>query len=141
GGLAYGGWFYWNKHKEATEPKRRELPQAFVEAVPVELGTFETFTSTVGTLKSNESVVIRPEVDGMIKAIRFKSGEAVSKGDVLITLQDGVYRAMKKEAEAKVQLWKGKHERASILYERKAGTLKEKEETLSQLAISQAELD
>jgi membrane fusion protein (multidrug efflux system) len=141
GGLSYGGWFYWTKIRGSEETKKRDIPQSIVEALPVELGTFETFTSVVGTLKSNESIVVRSEVEGVIKDVRFKSGESVSKGDVLIVLEDGVYRALKKEAQAKVELYKGKYERAKILYERKAGTLKEKEEMFAQLAIAQAELE
>ena len=108
GGLSFGGWFYWTKMKNPEGPKKRELPQALVEALPVELGTFETFTSVVGTLKSNESIIVRPEVEGVIKQVNFKSGASVSKGDILFVLEDGVYRAMKKEAQSKVELWKGK---------------------------------
>ena len=141
GGLSFGGWFYWTQIKSETVTKKRELPQSIVEALPVELGVFETFTSTVGTLKSNESVVIRPEIEGVIRSIYFKSGEPVSKGDILLSLEDGVYRAMRKEAQAKLDLYTGKHERAKILYDRKSGTLKEKEEMFAQVTIAQAELD
>ena len=141
GGLSFGGWFYWTKMKNPEGPKKRELPQALVEALPVELGTFETFTSVVGTLKSNESIIVRPEVEGVIKQVNFKSGASVSKGDILFVLEDGVYRAMKKEAQAKVELWKGKYERAKILYERKAGTLREQEESFAQLKMAEADLD
>lgn len=141
GGLSFAGWFYWTKIQNQEGPKKRELPQSLVEALPVELGTFETFTSVVGTLKANESIIVRPEVEGVIKEVRFKSGASVAKGDVLFVLEDGVYRAMKKEAQAKVDLWKGKYERAKILYERKAGTLREQEESFAQLTMAQADLD
>lgn len=140
-GLSYGGWFYWTTIRNPEEAKKKEIPQSIVEALPVELGTFETFTSVVGTLKANESIVVRPEVEGKIKEVRFKSGDSVAKGDVLIILHDSVYRALKKEAKAKVELYQGKYDRAKILYDRRAGTLKEKEEMFAQLTIAQAELD
>jgi membrane fusion protein, multidrug efflux system len=141
GGLSYAGWFYWTHIRQQEDTKKRDIPQSIVEALPVELGTFETFVSVVGTLKANESIVVRPEVEGKIKEVRFKSGDPVNKGDVLVVLEDAVYRALKKEAQAKVDLYQGKYTRAKILYERRSGTLKEKEEMEAQLAISKAELE
>lgn len=140
GGISFGGWFYWTKLRNPQESMRRELPKSVVEALPVELGTFETFTSIVGTLKANESIVVRPEVEGRIKEVRFKSGDFVNKGDILIVLEDTVYKALKKEAQARVGLWEKKYERARILYERRAGALKDQEEAFSNLEISRAEL-
>jgi len=95
----------------------------------------------VGTLKANESVIIRPEVEGVIQDIRFKSGDTVAKYDTLMSLQSGVYRALLKEAEAKLELYKGKYERARILYERRSGTLKERDEMYAQMKIAEAEVD
>ncbi|OFW75981.1 MAG: hypothetical protein A2977_01335 [Alphaproteobacteria bacterium RIFCSPLOWO2_01_FULL_45_8] len=141
GGLSFGGWFYWTKMRHPEEAKKRDIPQSIVEALPVELGTFETFTSVVGTLKANESIIVRPEVEGKIKEVRFKSGDPVSQGDILVTLEDSVYKAMKREAKAKVDLWQGKYNRAEILYEKRSGTLREKEEAFAQLAMAQADLD
>lgn len=121
--------------------KKRELPQSIVEALPVEVGVFNTFTSAVGTLKANESVVIRPQIEGTVKEIRFQSGDAVAKGDPLIFLEDSLYKAMLNEAQAKLELYKGKYERARILYERRSGTLKERDEMFAQMRITQAEVD
>lgn len=139
-GVGGAGWYYWKVIKEQNTDKKVEFPRAVVEAGPVEVGVFETFLTTVGTLKANESIVIRPEIEGKIKSVLFKSGEKVSKGDVLIILEDDTYVARQKEAESKVSLWKGKYERAHTLYERKAGTLKEKDESYHQLKIAEAEL-
>jgi membrane fusion protein (multidrug efflux system) len=139
-GVGGAGWYYWKVVKSQNIDKKVDFPKVVVEAGPVEVGVFETFLTTVGTLKANESIVIRPEIEGKVKSVLFKSGEKVSKGDVLITLEDDAYGARQKEAESKVSLWKGKYERANTLYERKAGTLKEKDESYHQLKISEAEL-
>ncbi len=140
-GAGTAGWYYWKFVRDQGGDKKFEFPPAVVEGAPVEVGVFETFITTVGTLKANESVIIRPEIEGKIKSVLFKSGEKVSKGEVLLLLEDDVYVAREKEASAKVELWKGKYERASILYERKAGTLKDKDEAFSNLKISEAEMD
>lgn len=136
-----GVWVYWTYIKPpAIDESIPQIP-TYVEANPVEVGTFETFVTIMGTLKANESIVIRPEVEGKIKSIKFKSGDRVQKGDVLIELDDAVYKALEDEAVAKVFLYKGKYERAQKLYDRKAGTLKDKEESFAQLKISEAEYD
>jgi membrane fusion protein (multidrug efflux system) len=140
-GIGGAGWYYWKVIKEQNTDKKVEFPKAVVEAGPVDVGVFETFLTTVGTLKANESIVIRPEIEGKIKSVLFKSGEKVSKGDTLIILEDDTYVARQKEARSKVSLWKGKYERANTLYERKAGTLKEKDESYHQLKIAEAELE
>lgn len=143
GVLGFGGWFYMTKIRPGGDDlsKKRELPQSIVEALPVEVGVFNTFTSAVGTLKANESVVIRPQIEGTVKEIRFQSGDAVAKGDPLIFLEDSLYKAMLNEAQAKLELYKGKYERARILYERRSGTLKERDEMFAQMRITQAEVD
>ena len=49
----------------------------------------ETLTdavTAVGTLLANESVMIRPEIDGRIEAIHFQEGQLVRKGDKLVSL-------------------------------------------------------
>ena len=140
-GLFYAGKISIPFLKKEEVKLRREIPKAVVEALPVEIGTFNTYTNVVGTLKANESVVIRPQVDGMIEAIRFKSGDSVLKGDELIKMEDGVYVALLAEAEAKLELYKGKYERARILYDRKSGTLKERDEMFAQMKIAQAEVN
>ncbi len=136
-----GIWAYYTYFMGPSVDKTIPQYPTYVEAAPVEVGTFETFVTTMGTLKANESIVIRPEVEGKVKSIKFQSGDKVKKGDILIELDDTVYKAVEKEAVAKVLLWKGKFERAEKLYERKAGTLKEKEENFAQLKMAEADFD
>lgn len=139
--LGIGAWAYWTYIKPPMIERNVPIQPSYVEAAPVELGTFETFITVMGTLKANESVIIRPEIEGKIKAVNFKSGDFVKEGDVLIQLEDQVYKSLEKESVAKVLLYKGKYERASKLYAKKAGTLKDKEENFAQLKIAEAEFE
>src|SRR3546814_160360 len=54
-----------------------------VEASPVQLADVENSVPTIGSLKANESVIIRPEVTGQIKEILFEEGVPIQKGKVL----------------------------------------------------------
>ncbi len=141
GGGLVGTWQYFKFVSSLKGDMKREIPKSIVEVTPVEQGTFETFTSTVGTLKAANYVIIRPEMDGKVKEVLFLSGEKVAKDEILLKLEDAVLEAVVREARAKVDLWKSKAQRAKILHEKKAGTLKDKEESLSQYIGAQAELD
>ena len=78
-------------------------------AVAVEVATVATAPVTeevtaVGTLRSNESVVVRPEVSGRIAAINFVEGGRVEKGTVLVSLDASVQDAELQQAKASLAL-------------------------------------
>jgi membrane fusion protein (multidrug efflux system) len=95
----------------------------------------------VGSLRSDETVILRPEVAGRISAILFREGERVSKGDVLVRLDDSVQRADLDKARANLTLAKTKHERAVDL--RKKGFLSSQaeEEAENNLKVAQADAE
>ena len=71
----------------------------------VELGKVETMrleddTQAVGTLRSRQGVVLRPETSGRIQALSFSDGQRVRKGQLLVQLDDTLQRAQLKQAEA-----------------------------------------
>ncbi len=75
-----------------------------VEAQPVRVLTLADDVTAVGSLVSNESVVLRPEVAGRISAIRFREGALVGKGEVLVELDAAVQRAELQQAQATLDL-------------------------------------
>ena len=64
-----------------------------VEAQPVRVGAAETSIDAVGTLVSNESVVLQPEVSGRVSSINFVEGGVIPKGAVLVELDSSIERA------------------------------------------------
>ena len=72
--------------RAARAPETREVA---VEVATAETGEVVATVQAVGTARANESVVITPEVQGVIKAIRFAEGQAVSEGAVLVELDPG----------------------------------------------------
>ncbi|HQY48343.1 MAG TPA: biotin/lipoyl-binding protein, partial [Usitatibacteraceae bacterium] len=68
--------------------------------------------TTVGSLRSDEAVIVRPEVAGRVAEISFREGQRVTKGQVLIRLDDSVQRADLERARANLTLSKSKYERA-----------------------------
>src|SRR5258706_6944288 len=58
-------------------------PGVVVEASRVTLVRLPQALTAVGSLRSDETVVVRPEVAGRVANIGFREGEAVTKGQVL----------------------------------------------------------
>ena len=75
-----------------------------VEVVKVVASDFSDEASAVGSLKSNESVILRPETAGRISQIGFKDGAIVGKGVVLVTLDAAVQEAELQQAKANLGL-------------------------------------
>ena len=76
------------------------MPPTQVESVRVHAQSLPNEFETVGTLRADESVMVRPEVAGEIEAVHFKEGERVAAGQVLFTLDDALVRADLNEANA-----------------------------------------
>lgn len=104
--------------------------------------------SAVGSLRSNESVVLRPETAGRIAAINFRDGGAVGKGALLIGLDAAMQQAEFDQARANLGLAQVNLKRTRELFEKKfisqqaldnaEAALKVQEATL---ALAQAKLD
>ena len=62
--------------------------------------------TAVGSLRSDESVTVRPEVAGSISEIAFREGQRVTKGATLIRFDTSVQRAELEQAEANLGLSK-----------------------------------
>ena len=73
-----------------------------VRVVAVEKQDVAAYASGIGRVASLHSVVIRPQVDGMLTRLHVREGQWVKAGELLATLDDRSIRASL--AEAKAQL-------------------------------------
>ena len=64
-----------------------------VRAVPVEVGKVSDEVTAVGSLLAEESVIIRPEIDGRIVSLHFQEGQAVAAGTRLVSLENSEFDA------------------------------------------------
>lgn len=109
-----------------------------VEAAPVKVAPSRREITAIGTLRSNESVIMRPEIAGRIVEIGFTEGQKVTKGQLLIKLDDALERAELTQAQASLALSQANYERADELLKRNAGTQRSLDEARSKLRIDQA---
>jgi membrane fusion protein (multidrug efflux system) len=75
-----------------------------VEVVELKPTTVKEDLQAVGALRSNESVMLRPEVAGRIAAINFRDGQPVKKGQVLVALDATLNEAEVAQARAELEL-------------------------------------
>lgn len=73
---------------------------AAVEVAKAEGMTLTDDVTAVGSLKSAQGVMLRPEVSGRVSKIGFRDGERVRLGQLLIQLDDTLQQAQVKQAEA-----------------------------------------
>jgi membrane fusion protein (multidrug efflux system) len=76
-----------------------------VAPVAVEVGRVETMrleddTQAVGTLRSRQGVMLRPEVSGRVAKLAFADGQRVRRGQLLVQLEDSLQRAQLQQARA-----------------------------------------
>lgn len=91
-------------------------PPVPVEAEKVRVETVERVVEAIGTLRASESVVLRPEIAGRITEFQFEEGQPVKAGQVLVRLDDEVYRAELAQAEANLRLSRANAARAQQLH-------------------------
>jgi membrane fusion protein (multidrug efflux system) len=110
---------------------------------PVELGKPEKLNwpktvTAVGSLRSDESVIVRAEQSGRIVALNFKEGQPVQKGQLLVQLDDSVARAELEQSKANQKLAKAKFDRAVELKERNFISGQAKDEAENAMRVADA---
>ena len=116
-------------------------PGIVVEASRVAVVNLPQALVAVGSLRSDETVILRPEVAGRIARIHFREGERVSKGAVLIQLDDSVQKADLDRARANLTLSKTKHERSIDLRNKGFLSGQALDEAVNNLKVAQADAE
>ena len=120
--LVAGGGYWFGQQRGAgiaPAPKAATVPGpagpvagVAVEASKVGRAALPQGITAVGSLRSDESITLRPEVAGRISAIQFREGERVAKGTPLIQLDTSVTAAEVLQARANLTLANQKYTRA-----------------------------
>jgi len=108
---------------EASKVARVALPQGI---------------TAVGSLRSDESITLRPEVAGRISAIQFREGERVAKGAPLVLLDTSVTAAEVQQARANLTLASQKYARAIDLEKKGFLSGQARDEAENNLKVAEA---
>lgn len=114
-----------------------EAPQ--LQAMPVYRGEFSESVQATGTAQPLSSVVVTPEVDGIIESVNVAEGSVVSEGDVLLTVRnDDLDRAVR-EAEIAVRSAKAGVSSAQETYDQTLRSYYESERAAASLQATSGE--
>ncbi len=86
-----------------------------VVLAPVTIDRIRHTIKAVGTLRANESIMIRPEVAGRIRQVLFEEGQAVDKDQLLLELDDSELQAEMAQAAAQLKVSRLTYERLKQL--------------------------
>jgi len=94
--------------QDINVPPKGGAPAGFgpspVEVVDLKTSVVQEDLQAVGALRSNESVMMRPEVPGRIASIGFRDGQPVKRGQVLVQLDAALNEAEVAQARAELDL-------------------------------------
>ncbi|RJF98193.1 efflux RND transporter periplasmic adaptor subunit [Noviherbaspirillum saxi] len=96
--------------------------------------------NAVGSIRSNESVVIRPEVAGRITRLNFDDGQQVRKGQVLVAFDSTVNQAEVLQAKAELGIAKANFERNADLAKQNFISDRARDESQANVQVLQAKL-
>jgi len=113
---------------------------AAVEVAKVEITKLSDDAQSVGTLRSRQSVIIRPEVSGRVTQINFRDGDRVRKGQLLIQLDDQLQAAQIKQSEAELSIARANHKRNQELVAQNFISQRSVDESAANLEVAQARL-
>jgi membrane fusion protein (multidrug efflux system) len=147
-----GGGAYWAGSRSTPVPGNasgaaspaapaKAPPGIVIEAARVALVKLPQSLTAVGSLRSDETIIVRPEIAGRVTQISFKEGEAVSKGAMLLRLDGSVQQADLERAKANYVLSKSKFDRAVEL--RKQGFISSQatDEAQNMLHVAKADVE
>lgn len=111
-----------------------------VEVAMVESAPLRDDAQTVGTLKSKQNTMVRPEVAGRVTALGFTDGSRVRAGQTLVQLDDSLQRAEVQQAQAQVGIAQANHKRNQELVAQNFIAQRALDESQASLSVSQAQM-
>ena len=157
-----GGWWYQNKSASSSPaasaaapntPAKPVAPGAApggappgppramgVEVAKVEQSPLRDDAQTVGTLKSRQNIMLRPEVAGRVVALGFVDGSQVRKGQMLVQLDDSLQRAEIQQAQAQMSIAQANHKRNQDLVAKGFIAQRSLDESQASLQVAQAQV-
>lgn len=111
-----------------------------VEAAPAARVALADEIAAVGTLRANETVIVRPEMAGRIVRIGFADGARVRRGDVLVELDGAILAAQVEQARAELALARSNFDRTDDLARRNFVSGSARDQAAATLKVQEARL-
>jgi membrane fusion protein, multidrug efflux system len=107
---------------ESETTNKDEVKTTEVGVVVAKAGNFTNYVDVQGKIDAQDNVIAYPQAPGIITAINVRPGQAVSRGQVLVQLDNSVLRQQIQQAEVQSGLVRTIYERQKNLWDQKIGT-------------------
>ena len=97
-------------------------------------------TQSVGSLRSFQGVILRPEVGGRVSQVLFKDGQKVKKGQILVQFDDQLPSAQLAQSKAELSIAQANHTRNQELVAQNFISKRSLDESDAALQVAQAKL-
>jgi membrane fusion protein (multidrug efflux system) len=102
--------------------------------------TLEDDAQAVGSLRSRQGVMLRPEVSGRISSLGFSDGQRVRRGQLLVQLDDTLQQAQLKQAEAQASIARTNLQRNRDLVSQNFVSQSAVDQTAASLEVAEAQV-
>ncbi len=109
-----------NKVKVAPPEQANGGGPMEVDAIVMKPREFSNMITLSGSIEPNEQVQIRSEVSGIVRALSFREGGTVQKGQILFRIDDSELQAQLIQAQSREKLAEDNENRARLLLEKEA---------------------
>lgn len=115
-------------------------PASVVEATVAQKRDVAVQISALGTLDGDQSIVVSPEISGVVTSIDFVDGQRLNQGDTIISIDSGSLKARYAQTQARVTLSRANFDRAQRLRKQGSGTERALDEALNDMRSAEADM-
>lgn len=133
-------WWMQNPKADAAAAGAGGPKSVGVEITQVKKVTLRDDAEAVGTLRSSQNIMLRPEVAGRVLSLGFVDGARVRAGQVLVQLDDTLQRAELQQSLAQMSVARANHKRNQELVAQNFIAQRALDESSAALQVADAQL-
>ena len=131
---------WWLQSPKSDVSASAAVRPAGVEISQVKKQTLRDDAEAVGSLRSSQNVMLRPEVAGRVLSLGFADGARVRAGQVLVQMDDTLQRAEVQQSLAQMSIAKANHKRNQELVAQNFIAQRSLDESAAALQVADAQL-
>ncbi len=139
--ILFVGYFFWIKPKynQANKNSASATRTTEVAVVTVKKQTVQLFQELPARVEAFKISEVRPQIEGVIKKVKFTEGSFVKEGQQLYQIDPSIYQAASNSADKNLKTLQAKRDRYQILLESDAVSKQEFDDVEAAFAQSQAD--
>ena len=138
--ILLAGYFFWFRPKYQANSAKPAAYVAEVTVIKITKQSTQLFTELPGRVEAYKISEVRPQIDGVIKKIKFVEGSFVKQGQQLYQIDPTVYQIAFDNANANLKTVRAKKERYANLIEQDAISRQEFDDIVAAFGQAQAEV-